>query len=78
MVSTQNRASSAGAHVVKIYEDDVDLVRGVGEFLADGLANGELVVVVTTTAHRECLERALAAAAVDLRRGESRRPVRGG
>ncbi len=66
MVSTQDRASGAGAHVVKIYDDDADLVRGVGEFLAEGVATGDLVIVITTAAHRERFERALAAIGVDV------------
>jgi anti-sigma regulatory factor (Ser/Thr protein kinase) len=63
-------ARGAGAtghgHLVKVYEDDRDFVASVSEFLAAGIAAGDLVVVVATPAHRAMLAEAMGAGAIDV------------
>ena len=65
MVSTQDQVGRACGHVVKIYDDDHDLVRGVSGFLAEGIVADHAVIVVATPAHRDALRHALAGSAAD-------------
>ena len=60
MSGIRERSNSDG-HVVKIYDDDRDLARGVSAYLAAGLRAGDVVIVVTTPAHRQAFEQALEA-----------------
>ena len=46
----------ARGHIVKIYDDDQDLMAEVSDFVADGIAEGDVVLVVATAAHRRALE----------------------
>jgi hypothetical protein len=66
VVSTQDQTGRATGHVVKIYDDDHDLVRGVGAFLAEGIVADDVVIVVATPAHRDAFEQAFAGSAADL------------
>lgn len=66
VLSTQHQSGRRCDHVVKIYDDDHDLVRGVGEFLAEGIVAGDAVIVVATPVHRDAFSRALAGSAADL------------
>ena len=50
VVSTEEQIGRACGHVVKIYDDDHDLVRGVSGFLAEGIVAGDAVIVVATPA----------------------------
>jgi anti-sigma regulatory factor (Ser/Thr protein kinase) len=59
VVSGIRERSNSDGHVVKIYDDDRDLARGVSAYLAAGLRAGDVVIVVTTPAHREAFEQAL-------------------
>jgi PAS domain S-box-containing protein len=47
------------AHAVQFYEDEAVLAARVGTFLGDGLAAGDLTIVITTESHREALQRQL-------------------
>jgi signal transduction histidine kinase/ActR/RegA family two-component response regulator len=53
--------TSAGGHVVQFYEDDGLLLDTLNEFVADGLAGGESVIVIATGEHRAELDRRLGA-----------------
>jgi anti-sigma regulatory factor (Ser/Thr protein kinase) len=48
--------SDRRGHVVKIYDDDRDLIDDVSEFIADGITAGDHVIVVATPARRHALE----------------------
>lgn len=43
-------------HAVNFYDHDADVVAEVARYVADGLANGERVIVVATAAHRAELD----------------------
>jgi hypothetical protein len=58
--------ASSHDHVVKVYDDDRDLVRGVTAFLSTGVMAGDLVIVVATPSHRVAFEQAADASAIDL------------
>lgn len=66
MVSTQDQVGRTCGHVVKIYDDDHDLVRGVSAFLAEGIVAEDAVIVVATRLHRDDFQQALAGSAADL------------
>src|SRR4051794_5323222 len=53
-------------HVVNIYGAEADLVEDVSRFLADGLAAGDVVVVIATAAHQDAFARRLGRLGVDL------------
>jgi MEDS: MEthanogen/methylotroph, DcmR Sensory domain len=63
-------ASLAGAaqrgHVVQFYTREWELAAGVGEYLAEALASGSVVVVVATPAHRLAFESYLAGVDADV------------
>ena len=52
---------NAGHHAVQFYRDDARLCQSVADFLADGIAAGQPLVVIATPEHREliCTELAL-------------------
>lgn len=64
-VVTNRPIHANGEHVVKIYDDDRDLIDGAADFLAEGLIAGESALVVATGSHREGLEAAARARGVD-------------
>jgi hypothetical protein len=51
----------AGHHVAKLYRNDEQLARVVGDYIAEGLRRGEAVIVVATAEHWESFLRHLAA-----------------
>ena len=53
-------------HVVQFYAQDQELAAGAGQYLADALAEGCVVVVVATPAHRQAFESYLAGADADV------------
>ncbi len=53
-------------HFVQIYKSDETLTDSVAGFMADGLWQSELTLVVATQAHRNALEEKLRARGVDL------------
>lgn len=55
----------AHAHAVSFYDEDSELTEVVGRFVADGLADGESVVVIATAQHRESLDEFLAERGID-------------
>jgi PAS domain S-box-containing protein len=55
-------------HVVQFYENDQFLAAAVCDFLADGLTNGQKVLVVATEEHRVAFERRLNAKGLDAER----------
>jgi anti-sigma regulatory factor (Ser/Thr protein kinase) len=54
-----------GEHVVQFYEDDVQLARSLGRYLAAAIADGGVALAITTEAHRHLLESELTDAGVD-------------
>jgi hypothetical protein len=55
-----------GAHLVRFYEDDSELVRSVAPFLVAGAACGEAVILIASELHRSQFENALASQGSDL------------
>jgi len=53
-------------HLVQFYSSSQSLAETAGHFIAEGLRNGESVIVVATSGHRAHFDAALAAAGVDL------------
>jgi anti-sigma regulatory factor (Ser/Thr protein kinase) len=53
-------------HVVKIYDDERDFASSVVEFLAAGIADDDLVLVVATPRHRRAIEDAAREISVDV------------
>jgi signal transduction histidine kinase len=53
-------------HFVQFYDDDLFLIDSLRDFVADGLAADESVVVAATQAHNELLLDAVAATGIDL------------
>jgi anti-sigma regulatory factor (Ser/Thr protein kinase) len=51
--------------VVQFYGSDDELIGRAGDYLADGICAGEVVVVVATTPHRRAFEAALSGHGVD-------------
>ena len=49
----------AHSHVVNFYDDDSQVSAEIARFVADGLANGERVIVVATAAHRATVDEVL-------------------
>ena len=60
MVALQNR------HVVDFYDNDAGLVRRVAAYIREGLARGEMAIVIATSAHRRRLVTELTAQGVDV------------
>lgn len=56
-----------GEHTVQFYEDDLSLARTVGSFIADGLKEGNLAMVVATAEHIAAIEKEVRARGVDLK-----------
>ena len=46
---------NAGHHAVQFYRDDTRLCQSVADFLADGIAAGQPLVVIATPEHRELI-----------------------
>ena len=46
-------------HLLHIYEDDIELLKGVERFVTDGFKSNESVVIIATSAHLEALEKLL-------------------
>jgi MEDS: MEthanogen/methylotroph, DcmR Sensory domain len=65
-VAPGSAATAAPQHVVQFYAREHELAAGVGQYLADGLADGCAVVVVATPAHRLAFENYLGGAGVDV------------
>ena len=59
-------ATAAHRHVVQFYARERELAAGVGQYLAEGLAEGSAVVVVATPGHRLAFENYLGGAGVDV------------
>lgn len=53
-------------HFVQIYEEESDLLHSLGEYLADGLWQGERVVIIATESHRSELDRRLREKSIDV------------
>jgi len=53
-------------HIVQFYQDDRDLVSQATRFLAAGLRDGEVVIVVATPPHRAAFDLAIGRMGVDL------------
>ena len=62
---------SAHTHAVSFYDEDNELTDGVGRFVADGLAEGESVVVIATPQHRESIDQFLAEQGIDPERARA-------
>lgn len=68
-IAASGPANVAGNHLVQFYDAEPDrLVRNVADFIEDGLANGESVVVIATPEHSDAF-----LAAVGERRGRDLR-----
>jgi anti-sigma regulatory factor (Ser/Thr protein kinase) len=74
-VETRQRMAGGGEHVVQFYDDDGNLARAVGDYLARGVADGDQAVVIATDAHRREFEAVMAASGVDLEQTERDRLV---
>ncbi len=61
-----------GAHVVKFYEHDSELVPTTARYLAAAIEADEVAVMIATEPHRRALESALEADGIDLRSATSR------
>jgi DcmR-like sensory protein/histidine kinase-like protein len=55
-----------GAHVVKFYEHDAELVAAAGPYLAAAIHAGEVAVMIATEPHRRAFESALEAEGIDV------------
>jgi MEDS: MEthanogen/methylotroph, DcmR Sensory domain/Histidine kinase-like ATPase domain len=63
-----------GEHVVQFYDQDGDLTRAVGDYLAGAVAAGDVALVIATEAHRRAFEGEMATLGVDVakaRHGQS-------
>ncbi len=58
--------SAAPEHTVQFYADDDFLVEQIGNFVYEGLTDGEACVVIATETHRERLEQRLAFEGLDM------------
>jgi MEDS: MEthanogen/methylotroph, DcmR Sensory domain/Histidine kinase-like ATPase domain len=67
-VPVEARVREPHDHVVYFYDDTEDLAGEVGRVLAEGLANGDAVVVVATRSHREAFDVALCRNGIDVAR----------
>ncbi len=56
----------SGCHVVQFYRDDRELVELATGYLADGIRDGEVVVVTATASHRQAFDTALTARGIDV------------
>jgi anti-sigma regulatory factor (Ser/Thr protein kinase) len=55
-----------GAHVVHFYDHDSELAEVVGRHLADGLASGDVALVIATDPHRRAFEDVMSDAGIDV------------
>jgi anti-sigma regulatory factor (Ser/Thr protein kinase) len=62
---TEHVTCGSPRHVVQFYGSDDELIDSAGDYLADGIRDGEVAVVVATAAHRAAFEAALTAKGVD-------------
>jgi signal transduction histidine kinase len=69
-----SKATRAGTHIVRYYEDDAALVDEIDHYVATGLAVGEPAVVIATPTHRDGFERGLKARGINV--AEARRAGR--
>ncbi|MDQ3025164.1 MAG: MEDS domain-containing protein [Pseudomonadota bacterium] len=53
-------------HLLHIYDDDASFLERVEGFIADGLENGEAVIVIATASHREALGHRLEKSGIDI------------
>lgn len=53
-------------HVVQLYENDDDLIEGVGGYLIDAIQSDEAAVVVATRSHADALRATVSAAGIDV------------
>lgn len=67
-VETRESMVGEGEHVVQFYEDDADLIRAVGAYLARAVSAGETAIVLATEAHRLAFEAELVGAGIDVSR----------
>jgi MEDS: MEthanogen/methylotroph, DcmR Sensory domain/Histidine kinase-like ATPase domain len=67
---TRETIAGSGEHVVQFYDQESDLARAVGRYLASAMRAGEVAVVITTPEHREAFEAELATARVDVAEAE--------
>ncbi|MCW3018411.1 MAG: histidine kinase [Solirubrobacterales bacterium] len=70
-VQTRDIEVADGAHVVKFYEHDAELVASAGPYLAAAIHAEEVAVMIATEAHRRAFEAALEARGVDLPRAKA-------
>lgn len=63
--------TSAGEHIVQLYQSDAELVHAVRPYLADGLRCNETAVVIATSGHRHAFEAALVDARIDLEQAKA-------
>jgi anti-sigma regulatory factor (Ser/Thr protein kinase) len=64
-METTVRAEPRG-HIVQFYEHDEQLIRTAGAYLVDGLAAGEVAIILATEPHRRAFEKTIAEAGVDV------------
>ncbi|MGH4025156.1 MAG: MEDS domain-containing protein [Pseudonocardiaceae bacterium] len=64
--SPANMAALGHSHFVGFYETEAFLADSVRNFLAAGLANGDVAIVVATDVHRRSFDRALMKTGIDL------------
>jgi anti-sigma regulatory factor (Ser/Thr protein kinase) len=64
-VQTRESPVSGGEHVVQFYDQDADLVRAVGGYLARALNEGATAIVIATETHRVAFEAKLTRAGID-------------
>jgi len=57
---------SAAGHVVHFYDDDAELARTVGDFLAEAARDGGVAVAIADAEHRHAFELELSAARIDV------------
>jgi anti-sigma regulatory factor (Ser/Thr protein kinase) len=65
-VETHCIDAAVGEHVVQFYENDAQLVAGVGPYLAAALHAGDVAIAIATEAHREAFETYLRNEGIDL------------
>lgn len=70
-VQTRDIEVADGAHVVKFYEHDRELVGAAGPYLAAAIHAEEAAVVIATEPHRRAFEAALEAHGVDVGRAKA-------
>jgi hypothetical protein len=64
-IQTRENMVGGGEHVVQFYDQDGDLARAVGDYLAGAVTDGDVAVVIATDAHRRAFEAEMAARGVE-------------